>query len=179
MTKKEISKVLKKDKQIVEIIEGTRCTRTIYDVCIYKRIRFLSGLFSIIKKITFPFYFETKELAEEFVKFYPEIYHTAGSYWDGDDKFCYFLSSSFCENDYAMVDAFKQKGYIPTKRDDKYFLQKKGVWGGVICKDAEFHIFNSNCMDYKKIYELEGSFNVCETGNRYYYELTPKQIIEK
>ena len=34
-------------------------------------------------------------------------------------------------------------------------------------------------MDYKKIFDLEGSFNSKETGNRYYYELTPKQITAK
>ena len=88
------------------------------------------------------------------------------------------MSSDFCENNYAMVDAFKQKGYVKCHKD-KYFLQSNGVWGGVICKNAEYHTFDSNCMDYKLIYDLEYRFNAKETGNRYYYELTPKQIIEK
>lgn len=178
MTKEEISKVLKKNNQVVEIIEGGRCNQIIYDVYIYKRVPFFFGLFSRIKKTTFPFYFETKELAEEFLTFYPEIYHTDGSYWDGNYIDCYFLTSDYCEHDYAMVDAFKQKGHIPS-HSDKYFLQKNGVWGGVICKNAEYHTFSSKCMDYKKIFDLEGSFNTKETGNRYYYELTPKQITEK
>ena len=178
MAKEEISKVLKKDNQIVEIIESGRCNQIIYDVHIYKRVPFFFGLFSRIKKTTFPFYFETKELAEEFLTFYPEIYHTNGSYWDGDDIDCYFLTSDYCEHDYAMVDAFKRKGYTPS-HSDKYFLRTNGVWGGVICKNAEYHTFSSNFMDYKKIFDLEGSFNSKETGNRYYYELTPKQITEK
>ena len=178
MTKEEISKALKPGHQIVEIIECGRCNRTIYDVYIYKRIPFFFGLFSRVKKSTFPFYFETKELAEEFLKFYPEIYPVGGSYWDSNDIFCYHLSSDFCENAYAMVDAFKQKGYIQGHKD-KHFLQSNGVWGGVICKNAEYHTFDSNCMDYKLIYDLEYRFNAKETGNRFYYELTPKPIIEK
>lgn len=178
MTKEEISKILKKDNQVVEIIEGVRCNQIIYDVYIYKHVPFFFGLFSRIKKTTFPFYFETKELAEEFLTFYPEIYHTYGSYWDGEDIDCYFLTSDYCEHDYAMVDVFKQKGYTPS-HSDKYFLRTNGVWGGVICKNAEYHTFSSCCMDYKKIFDLEGSLNPKETGNRYYYELTPKQITVK
>jgi hypothetical protein len=178
MTKEEISKVLKKNNQVVEIIEGERCNQIIYDVYIYKRVSFFFGLFSRIKKTTFPFYFETKELAEEFLTFYPEIYHTDGSYWDGNNIDCYFLTSDYCEHNYAMVDVFKKKGYTPSD-SDKYFLRRNGVWGGIICKDADYHTFSSNYMDYKKIFDLEGSFNAKETGNRYYYELTPKQITEK
>jgi hypothetical protein len=178
MTKEEISKVLKKNNQVVEIIECERSARTIYDAYIYKRISLFFGLFSRIKKTTFPFYFETKELAEEFLTFYPEIYHADGTYWDHGDIHCYFLTSNQCEHDYAMVDAFKQKGYA-TAHSDEYFLQSNGVWGGVICKNAEYHTFSSNCMDYKKIFDLEYQFNSKETGNRYYYELTPKQITKK
>lgn len=178
MTKKEILEQLTDNNKVIEVIECDRSGRTIYKVNVYSK-GFISRFFGLfqkinIKKTTYPFFFETKELVEEFMSYYPELFYRYGSYWDGDNISCLLLDTSYSKNNYYMVDSFKEKGYSGCKQNDKYYVETNGVWGGTVCLDGKYHTYSSKCMYYTKIFELEGRTMVKKHGTTYYL-LTPKE----
>lgn len=177
MTKEEIANSLTGNNHIVEVVECVCNQRPVYIVNVYSR-GFISRWFGLCKKIninkyTYPFYFEKKELIEEFMKYYPELYVTDGTYWDHEDIWCLMLDADFSANSYYMVDSFKKKGYSACKTKDKYHLQDNGIWGGEVCIDGEYHTFDSKCFYFTKMFNLEN--RAAEIGRYSYYELTPKK----
>ena len=180
MTKEEIANNLNNDNHLVEVIECDRNGRTVYKVNVYSR-NVVSQWFGLSEKVvvdkkTYPFYFETKEVIEEFMKYYQKFYYRYGTYWDYGDIRCLLLDTEYSKNDYYMVDSFKKKEYSGCTTQDKYHLQDYGVWNGEICIDGKYHTFERTCRYFTKILELENK-TLPKEGQRTYYILTPKNEI--
>lgn len=118
-----------------------------------------------IETISFPFYFSTKELAEEFTQSYQNFKITIS-----DSPYACVCLIANCNNSdykkiYCMLSNIKMHGII---YEDYYTpLQKGGIWGGLVETEYDEHYrINVKGIDYKK--------TLCyteETGNTHIYKL--------
>ena len=162
---KQLLNTLNKGEKLVEMTEITLHDETVIKTILYTCVGV--NIFNKwkIETYEFPFYFETKELAEEFLKYWDELRICKTIYWNNIDKPCFGLYISGQENmPYIMVDSWRNDVFTV---DPKNQLSKNGIWGGQVIKyvNGQHFTFKGDCFDYKKIFALE---NVGKNTNKTY-----------
>ena len=176
MTKEELL-TYKDGEKAVEIQEfqiaatDTVCPGpTVYKVTIYSNIK--KGFFGNVKydKYIFPFYFNSKKLVEDFLKYFDYFYiDEYGEYWDGQDIDCLMLKMYDFDYSYYMNDCIKSES---TAANNKSQLQENGIWDGYVVNnnDGRYWMFNRTKIYFTDILKLK-----CipiETKNIYHYKMT-------
>lgn len=175
MTKEELL-TYKDGEKAVEIQEfqiaaiNVGCpSLTVYKVTIYSNIK--KGFFGNIKydKYTFPFYFNSKKLVEDFLKYFDYFYIDDGDYWDSERKICLMLKMYDFDYSYYMNDCIKSNSIAAL---DKSQLQENGIWDGYVVNkaDGEFYMFKRNRIYFTEI--LKMNCIPIETKNIYHYKMT-------
>lgn len=122
----KILKTLKPGEQLVEMQECLLHSRKVYEVTIYTKRRLFG-----YSKYTYPFYFDTKEVAELFLKYrsYFGLYEKRPTYaWSSNEKYLYLkLENSEHDTMYIMIDDHKLHN-----NGIKYQLERNGIWAGEI-----------------------------------------------
>ena len=141
----------------------------VYKVIIYSNIK--KGFFGNVKcnKYTFPFYFNSKKLVEDFLKYYDYFYIDGGEYWDGDNINCLILKMYDFDYTYYMNDYIKSESKAASGKSQ---LQENGIWDGYVVNnvDGKYFMFERNIMYFTDILKLK-----CipiETKNIYHYKMT-------
>lgn len=159
MLSKDILNKLKIGEHAVEMQECLISnTKIVYKVTLYTCKR---GLFkNHYSEFIFPFYFNTKALAEEFLQHYDDFQLCWGSYWDNGDRACLMLyaKNSTQEKKYWMVDCDKPN-------TNKAQLTEGGVWGGVVNTSGRYSVCNFDNINYLGI--LYREYIITETKNKY------------
>ena len=162
---KEILKNTKPGEKLVEMLEYTQHGETVYQVTVYLCKK---GLFrKRFSKFRYPFYFKTKEFAEEFLKYYDEFIIVSTSYWDKHDIGCYGLAHrKEIDTVFVMIDSDKQKRYSEHIGEHAQ-LQYDGVWDGLVCESqhGEYGTHDMYMFDFKKIYDR---INIAINGTKQY-----------
>ena len=137
---------------------------TVYKVTIYSNIK--KGFFGNVKynKYTFPFYFNSKKLVEDFLKYFDYFYIEEGEYWDSGYKNCLKLKIHIFNHSYYMNDYIK---FDSVAIYNKSQLQENGIWDGYVVSDNDGLYYMSN-----KIYFTDTLKCIpIETKNTYYYKM--------
>lgn len=141
----------------------------LYKVTIYSNIK--KNFFGNIKydKYTFPFYFKSKTLIEDFLKYFDYFYIEDGEYWDSRNVNCLMLKMYDYDYAYYMNDYIKSNSEAS---DNKSQLQENGIWDGYVVNrtDGRFFMFKGNRIYFTDILKLK-----CipiETKNIYHYKMT-------
>lgn len=191
--KQEVLDKMKNGEKLVEIKEildykYAGITRTVFALIIYTCVdntSFFDKIFGIKRRVistdSFSFYFETKELAEEFVKYYDNFLYDTYYYADecGENHECFTLETMDSDYSCYMVDAFKNEKHKKC-RTNKDFLEEGGVWGGLVYRDGlekgeySFYIYK-NEMKYF-IEEFNNELPKKE-GKSYIYKLE-KELLQ-
>lgn len=114
-----------------------------------------------------PFYFKSKELAIEFLKYWDEFEWGSTTYWDNKEKFCYGINHINGSKCYIMVDDYKLRN--SQQFSYKCQLTENGVWGGIICTDGRYYTNSPDNVYYTKIFELESL--PIETNKTYMFKM--------
>lgn len=129
------------------------CYKLIIYECIEKRY-FLFFKKKEISEYTYPFYFQTKELAEQFIQEYDKYiinYHK--TLYCNPMTFYTIELKNDKVNEYYMAEAYQNKETPLSKLE---YLQKGGIWGGYICKYASrSHLDKNKCYTYSSIPDME------------------------
>ena len=149
---KNILNTLKPGEHLVEMQECSLHNRTVIEVTIYTKRRLFG-----CKKYTYPFYFDNKKIAENFLKYrsFFGIYEKHPSYmsWN-EDKFLYLkLENSDHNALYVMVDDYQSHNY-----GVRYQLKRNGIWAGEINDDEQLY------MEYKHNKSFMEIFNFADIG---------------
>ena len=136
----------------------------VYKVTIYSNIK--QGFFKNVKydKYTFPFYFNSKKLIEDFLKYFDCFYINNGEYWDGRYINCLMLKMHGFNYSYYMNDCIKNAV------NNKSQLQENGIWDGYVANNDDGRYFMRNKMYFTDILKLK-----CipiKTKNIYHYKMT-------
>lgn len=139
-----------KAADIREYFYGDGGGKTGYQVTIYTCHRFI---FRYIKKYTIPFYFKTKELAQDFLKHLPEI-----ELWS--EKMCIGLDNHKITAYYIKFKNKKQKYiYYLYNWDNQYGQLMTGdIWNGRINCAQEVNqtvLFSMHNCEFLEIFEIE------------------------
>lgn len=163
---KQLLNTLNKGEKLVEMTEVTLHEETVIKTILYTCVGVNIFNKRKIETFEFPFYFETKELAEEFLKYWDELWICETTYWDNKFKPCFglYVSGGQEIKPYIMVDSWRNEVF---NIDPKNQLSKNGIWGGQVVKydNGRHFTFKGDCFDYKKIFDLE---NVGKNTNRTY-----------
>lgn len=152
---KQLLNTLNKGEKLVEMTEVTLNEETVIKTILYTCIGVNIFNKRKIETYEFPFYFETKELAEEFLKYWDDLWICETTYWDIEPKPCFGLFVNGQENKpYIMVDSWRNDVF---NIDPINQLLKNGIWGGQVLKydKGRYHTYKIDCFDYKKIFDLE------------------------
>lgn len=165
---KNILNSLNNGEHVVEIKKYMLHNEYVYQVTVYTCIKIL--FLKHFKKYTYPFYFASKQFAEEFLKYYDDFRVINAFYWDNEDKDCYALEAvnGLGEGTYWMVDEhkFRKDPYAVGK---KFHLKDGGVWNGIVNTDARYTIFYLHNINYKEILDRESVLS--ETDNTYIFKM--------
>lgn len=154
MDKKDALNTLNEGERIVEIQEYVLHDSTVYDVTIHTCVNITFFGKHKYEEYHFPFYFKTKELVTEFLKYWDEINLVSTSYWNSKDVQCYAMSvGGEDEKLYYLVDDFKLLHY--GQFDRKCQMQKRGVWDGVVNTSGRYHTFKENNINYMDVFKYE------------------------
>ena len=141
----------------------------IYKVTIYSNIK--KGFFGNVKydKYTFPFYFKSKSLIEDFLKYFDYFYIEHGKYWDNEDKFCLMMKMYDFDYTYYMNDYVKSESGVASSKSQ---LQENGIWDGYVVNnnDGVYCMFKRNRIYFTDILKLK--YIPIETKNIYHYKMT-------
>ena len=141
----------------------------VYKVTIYSNIK--KGFFGNVKynKYTFPFYFNSKNLIEDFLKYFDYFRIEYGDYWDGEDVDCLILKIPGFDYSYYMNDYIKS---ISNATNGKSQLQENGIWDGYVVNSNEgrYFMYERNRIYFTDILKLK--FIPTETKNIYHYKMT-------
>ena len=165
-------------EQIVEMTECELHDETVIKVVYYKchvttiTTGFWKPKTEIIKnfdKYEFPFYFSSKEFAQEFIENMENFEICDTTYYDVNDLQCYKLELSkyITKLNYIMVDDFKYRNRKAFRY--KCQLESRGVWGGLVNTDARYAVGTTDNLDYKDIFKFENI--AIETEKSYVYKL--------
>ena len=150
---KQLLNTLNKGEKLVEMTEVTIHGKTVIKTILYTCTGVNIFNKRKIETYEFPFYFETKELAEEFLKYWDELKLYVDSYWDNKNKPCFSLYANNQKSNttYIMIDSWKNKIFAKNQ------LCKNGIWGGQVIKylDGRYFTYENDCFDYKEIFNLE------------------------
>ena len=138
-----------------------------YKVTIYSNIK--KGFFGNVKydKYTFPFYFNSKKLIEDFLKYFDYFYVNEGEYWDGRCVNCLMLKMHGFVHSYYMNDYIKSKSDIVNNKSQ---LQEGGIWDGYVANNDDGRYYMRNKMYFTDILKLK-----CipiKTKNIYHYKMS-------
>ena len=173
MTKEELL-TYKDDEKAVEIqefqigaIDVISPGPLAYKVTIYSNIK--KGFFGNVKydKYTFPFYFKSKKLIEDFLKYFDYFYINEGEYWDGRCVNCLMLKMHGFIHSYYMNDYIKSKSDIVNNKSQ---LQEGGIWDGYVANNDDGRYYMRNKIYFTDILKLK-----CipiKTKNIYHYKMT-------
>ena len=170
MTKEELL-TYKDDEKAVEIQEfqigaiDVICPGPLaYKVTIYSNIK--QGFFKNVKydKYTFPFYFNSKKLIEDFLKYFDCFYINNGEYWDGRYINCLMLKMHGFNYSYYMNDCIKNAV------NNKSQLQENGIWDGYVVNNEDGRYFMRNKIYFTDILKLKSI--PIKTKNIYHYKMT-------
>ena len=136
----------------------------VYKVTIYSNIK--QGFFKNVKydKYTFPFYFNSKKIIEDFLKYFDCFYINNGEYWDGRYINCLMLKMHGFNYSYYMNDCIKNAV------NNKSQLQENGIWDGYVVNNDDGRYFMRNKIYFTDILKLK-----CipiKTKNIYHYKMT-------
>lgn len=136
----------------------------VYKVTIYSNIK--QGFFKNVKydKYTFPFYFNSKKLIEDFLKYFDCFYINNGEYWDGRYINCLMLKMHGFNYSYYMNDCIKNAV------NNKSQLQENGIWDGYVVNNDDGRYFMRNKIYFTDILKLK-----CipiKTKNIYHYKMS-------
>lgn len=136
----------------------------VYKVTIYSNIK--QGFFKNVKydKYTFQFYFNSKKLIEDFLKYFDCFYINNGEYWDGRYINCLMLKMHGFNYSYYMNDCIKNAV------NNKSQLQENGIWDGYVVNNDDGRYFMRNKIYFTDILKLK-----CipiKTKNIYHYKMT-------
>jgi len=141
----------------------------VYKVTIYSNIK--KGFFGNVNydEYVFPFYFKSKKLVEEFLKYFDYFYIEDGDYWNDGDKSCLKLKMYDYDYSYYMNDCIKSES---NATNGKSQLQDNGVWDGYVVNnnDGKYYMFERTRIYFTDILKLK-----CipiETKNIYHYKMT-------
>ena len=141
----------------------------VYKVTIYSNIkkRFFGNV--NYDKYTFPFYFKSKSLVEDFLKYFDYFYIDDGEYWDGKYINCLMLKMHDFDYSYYMNDCVKSES---TVANNKSQLQENGIWDGYVVNnnDGQYWMYERRRIYFTDILKLK-----CipiETKNIYHYKMT-------
>jgi hypothetical protein len=164
-------------------------TIKVVEVTLYKCVQKRKSIFHKYEKelevyYKYPFYFLTRELANEFISMMDILKITTGSYTHKNEKTdeweypsCYMVATNFDNGEsakyYWMVDHIKQL-YLPCPKNSikskESYLKKNGVWGGVVNTNAQYGgVFEGWNIDYRDI--LNTNTYVKKLGNSTFYKL--------
>lgn len=142
---------------------------TVYKVTIYSNIK--KNFFGNIKydKYTFPFYFKSKSLVEDFLKYFDYFYVENGKYWDREDINCLILKMHDFNYSYYMNDYIKSNSEATNGKSQ---LQENGIWDGYVANNdnGRYYMFKHFRIYFTDILKLR-----CipiETKNIYHYKMT-------
>jgi len=142
----------------------------VYKVTLYSNIK--KKFFGNIKydMYTFPFYFNSKKLIEDFLKYYDYFYIDDGEYWDEKYKSCLMLKMNNFGYSYYMNDYIKSGSTDANYKKSQ--LQENGIWDGyVINKDAAvYYISERDKIYFTEILKI--NYIPIETKNIYHYKMT-------
>ena len=116
---KQLLNSLNKGEHLVEMQEYILQYQTVYKVIVYTCIGKTLFKNSRIGTFEFPFYFKTKSTAEEFLKYWDELWLSHTTYWDhGKDNHCFGLYVKDHDNNvYTLVLKYSIfQGIIPCGR---------------------------------------------------------------
>ena len=138
-----------------------------YKVTIYSNIK--KGFFGNVKydKYTFQFYFNSKKLIEDFLKYFDYFYVNEGEYWDGRCVNCLMLKMHGFVHSYYMNDYIKSKSDIVNNKSQ---LQEDGVWDGYVVNNDDGRYYMRNKIYFTDILKLK-----CipiKTKNIYHYKMS-------
>lgn len=149
---------LNKGDKLVEMTEYTLHNEIVYNVSVYI-CEGVGLLFKRrkIKKYTYPFYFKTKEIANDFLSHWGDFSLVEVTYWNSGEYDCYalILNNDHRERRFFMIDSYKRKRYSGLIGEYAQ-LEPKGVWNGVVT-EAEHGRYGTHDMymfNYNKIYEI-------------------------
>lgn len=151
----------------VEMQEFILQDKIVYKVSVFYNIRKILWKYTC-KEYVFPFYFETKEIVQEFLKYWDDFEIVYGEYFNNNYRRCYQLKHhNITSNEYWMVDAFKwkQREYY----DGYCHLEKGGVWGGIINTDAHYRIYQTRNFRFIEIFNIDNIAR--ETSNTYVFKM--------
>lgn len=172
----EVLNKLNDGEQLVEMIECRLHDEIVIKVIVYKcHVNIEDKGFWKPEKIEhkeftsyeFPFYFSSKEFAQDFIENSGnfEIYPT--TYYDHKDYPCYALKLTKYDTHlkYIMVDSFKWKNQNQCHFVNKCQLTDRGVWGGIVNYDGQFYTSSDENLMYKEILKFE---NIAEETEKTY-----------
>lgn len=165
-------------EQIVEMTECILHDETVIKVIIYTChvITETEGFWKIktvekrsFDEYEFPFYFTSKEFAQEFVENMGNFKIYPTTYWDDKDYPCYALKLAKYDTHlkYMMVDSFKLKNR--QHFNSKCQLQERGVWNGMVNSDGRYYTLVGENLNYKDIFKFENIAS--ETKKSYVFKL--------
>ena len=136
----------------------------VYKVTVYSNIK--KGFFGNVKydKYIFPFYFNSKKLIEDFLKYFDYFYINNGKYWDESYTNCLMLKMHGFDYSYYMNDCIKNA------INNKSQLQENGIWDGYVVNNEDGKYFMRNKIYFTDILKLK-----CipiKTKNIYLYKMT-------
>ena len=136
----------------------------VYKVTVYSNIK--KGFFGNVKydKYTFPFYFNSKKLIEDFLKYFDCFYINNGKYWDEIYINCLMLKMHGFDYSYYMNDCIKNA------INNKSQLQENGIWDGYVVNNDDGKYFMRNKIYFTDILKLK-----CipiKTKNIYHYKMS-------
>ena len=157
MVNNDILNKLNKGEHIAEIEEYVIHGLTVYKVTVYT-CNHISRIFKkhYIDKYEIPFFFISKDLAQEFLENWDNFEIHTTTYWDNEYKSCYALRLANIQNKkiYYMVDYYKE---TRNKNcfDKKYQLEDNGIWSGIINDDGFYYTYSGSSFNYKNIFDFE------------------------
>lgn len=140
----------------------------VYKVTIYSNIK--KGFFGNVKydKYTFPFYFKTKKIIEDFLMHFDYFYIEDGDYWNDGEIKCLMLKIHDYNYTYYMNDYIKSESNVTNNKSQ---LQEKGIWDGYVVNKEEgrYYIYERNKIYFTDILKLK--YIPIETKNAYHYKM--------
>ena len=171
---KEVLNSLKLGEKAADIQEyywGKNGSKLVYKVTIYERIKvpFLRVFKrEVIDEYVVPFYFETKELAEEYIKYSDQIWFRDLNLDYGFGGYGLFLKNySNQKNEYYLVNATG----VPYDKDQEMLLYKDSVWNGKI-NPSYRKPYKTKSIYFTEIFKLEElAAKEGTTGQTFSYKL--------
>lgn len=162
---------LKAGERVVEMQECILHEQTVIKVTVYtgivkkKNWIFFSKEYKSYEVYEFPFYFESKEFANEFLQHYGKFEVKIDTFFNDDHRYeeCYILGLSNFNTrvKYYMVDSFKEKNIHKFHQYGQ--LTSNGVWGGTVNMDGHIMTLNNQNIKYTDIYLYE---NIAQETNK-------------